>query len=38
MILRVVRFRSLKFRPKIATTLRPRGKWGDLLVCIIPVS
>ena len=38
LILRVVRFRSLKFRPRIATTYRPRGKWGDLLVCIIPVS
>lgn len=38
LILRVVRFRSLKFRPRIATTLRPHGKWGDLIICIIPVS
>ncbi len=38
MILKMVRFRSLKFRPRIATTLRPHGKWGDLIVCIIPVS
>ena len=38
LVLRVVRFRSLKFRPRIATTTRPHGKWGDLLVCIIPVS
>jgi len=37
-ILRVVRFRTLKFKPKIATTQRPHGKWGDLLICIIPVS
>ena len=38
LVLRVVRFRSLKFRPRIATTTRPHGKWGDLLVCIIPVT
>lgn len=28
----------MKFRPRIATTLRPHGKWGDLIICIIPVS
>jgi hypothetical protein len=37
-VLRFVRFRTLKFRPRIATTLKPHGKWGDLLVGIIPVS
>ena len=37
-ILRVVRFRTLKFRPRIATTLRPHGKWGDVIICIIPIS
>ncbi len=37
-ILRIVRFRTLKFRPRIATTLKPHGKWGDLLIGIIPVS
>lgn len=37
-ILRVLRFRTLKFKPKIATTQRPHGKWGDLLICVIPVS
>ena len=37
-ILRVVRFRTLKFRPRLATTLRPHGKWGDVIICIIPVS
>ena len=37
-ILRIVRFRSLKFRPRLATSYRPHGKWGDLIVCIIPVS
>jgi len=37
-ILRVVRFRTLKFRPRLATTFRPHGKWGDLIICIIPIS
>ena len=37
-ILRVVRFRTLKFRPRLATTLRPHGKWGDVIICIIPIS
>jgi hypothetical protein len=37
-IVRFIRFRSLKFRPRLATTFRPHGKWGDLIVCIIPVS
>lgn len=38
LVARIVRYRLLKFRPRIATTLRPRGKWGDLLVCLIPIS
>lgn len=37
-ILRIVRFRTLKFRPRLATTLRPHGKWGDVLICLIPIS
>lgn len=37
-ILKIVRFRTLKFKPKIATTLRPHGKWGDLIICLIPIS
>jgi heme/copper-type cytochrome/quinol oxidase subunit 2 len=37
-ILRIVRFRTLKFKPRIATTFRPHGKWGDVLICIIPIS
>jgi heme/copper-type cytochrome/quinol oxidase subunit 2 len=28
----------LKFRPRLATTLKPHGKWGDLLIGVIPVS
>ena len=37
-ILRVSRFRALKFQPRIASTLKPHGKWGDLLTCLIPIS
>lgn len=36
LIIRVVRFRTLKFQPRIVTSFRPHGKWGDLLVCLIP--
>lgn len=35
---RVLRYRTLKFRPKIVTSFRPHGKWGDLIICILPVS
>jgi heme/copper-type cytochrome/quinol oxidase subunit 2 len=35
-IAKTVRHRILKFRPRLATTFRPHGKWGDLLTCIIP--
>ena len=38
LIARVVRYRTLKFNPRIASTFRPHGKWGDLLTCIIPVT
>ena len=38
LIARVFRYRTLKFNPRIASTLRPHGKWGDLLTCIIPVT
>lgn len=34
---RVVRFRVLKMRPKIVTSYRPHGKWGDFLACIVPM-
>lgn len=37
-VLRFARFRTLKFRPRLATTLKPHGKWGDLLIGVIPVS
>ena len=35
-IARIVRFRSLKMRPKIMTSFRPHGKWGDFLAAIVP--
>ena len=35
-ISRIVRFRSLKMRPKIVTSYRPHGKWGDFLAAIVP--
>ena len=37
-VARILRYRTLKFRPKIASTFRPHGKWGDLIICILPVS
>ena len=38
LIIRVVRFRTLKFQPRMVTSFRPHGKWGDLLVCLIPTA
>lgn len=38
LIAKIARFRTFKFRPRLATTTRPRGKWGDLIVCFIPIS
>jgi len=36
-MIKVIRFRVLKMRPKISTSFRPHGKWGDFLACIIPM-
>lgn len=36
-ISRTVRARTLKMRPKIYTSFRSHGKWGDFLACIVPV-
>lgn len=30
--------KTLKFKPRLATSFRPHGKWGDIIVCLIPVS
>jgi len=35
---KTLRNRTLKFRPKIASTFRPHGKWGDMIICILPLS
>lgn len=36
--LRLIRFRFFKFNPKIVTSYRAHGKWGDLIICFIPIS
>lgn len=28
----------MKFKPKLMTSMRPHGKWGDLLICCIPIT
>lgn len=38
LFMRIFRFRTLKFKPRIATTYRPHGKWGDVIICLLPVS
>ena len=35
-VARIVRYRSLKMRPKIMTSFRPHGKWGDFVAAIVP--
>ena len=35
--IRVTRFRVFKFSPKASSSYRPHGKWGDLLIVLIPV-
>lgn len=35
-VTRIVRYRALKMRPKIVTSFRPHGKWGDFLAGSIP--
>lgn len=36
-ISKIIRFRSLKMKPKISTSFRPHGKWGDFLAAIVPL-
>ena len=33
---RTIRTRTLKMKPKIYTSFRSHGKWGDFLACIVP--
>ena len=35
---RLIRHRLLKFAPKIATSQKSHGKWGDFIICIIPIT
>lgn len=35
-LIRTVKQRALKMRPKINTSYRPHSKWGDFLACIVP--
>jgi heme/copper-type cytochrome/quinol oxidase subunit 2 len=38
LVLRLIRFRFFKFSPKLVTSYRAHGKWGDLIICVIPIS
>ena len=35
---KTLRTRVLKFKPRITSSFRPHGKWGDLIICLIPAS
>lgn len=35
--LRLIRHRLLKFSPKIVTSQKSHGKWGDFIICIVPI-
>lgn len=35
--LKVLFNRSFKFHPKINTSMRPRGRWGDMIIALIPL-
>lgn len=37
-VLRITRVRVLRANPRVSTSLRPHGKWGDLIICVIPVG
>lgn len=37
-LIRVLKYRTLKFKPRLMTSMRPHGKWGDLIICCIPVT
>lgn len=37
-MLKYIFFRGLKFNPKIVTSFRSHGKWGDVIICLLPVS
>ena len=35
---RLIRQRTLKFSPKIVTSQKAHGKWGDFIVCFVPIA
>lgn len=38
LIIKYITIRNLKFFPKIVTSYKSHGKWGDVIVCLLPVS
>ena len=37
-ILKYISGRLLKFNPKIVNSYRSHGKWGDVIICFLPIS
>lgn len=35
---RLIRQRTLKFSPKIVTSQKAHGKWGDFIICFVPIA
>lgn len=35
---RLIRHRTLKFAPKIVTSQKSHGKWGDFIICVVPIT
>ena len=38
LFLRLITTSTLKFNPKIVTSYRAHGKWGDFIICLVPIS
>lgn len=36
--LKLIKKRTLKFNPKMTTSFRAHGKWGDFIICLLPIS
>lgn len=35
---RLIRHRLLKFSPKMTTSQKSHGKWGDFIICLVPIT
>lgn len=35
---RLIRHRLLKFSPRISTSQKAHGKWGDFIICFVPIT